>query len=146
MTVRRVCPFARKTPGAILHLKVRVCVCVPPIRKERQTDGQFLPEIRFQQHPPEMSGGLNVFLFLTPSLTTSISFLLPPPFHFYHFYLSDRPICFPAFTSAPFSCLLSDSVSVCLLRLFAFRLIPLVLSPLCLRPVTFLLKEQCLEF
>lgn len=97
-----------------------VCVCVWPIQIERQSDGQFLAEIRFQQHPPKTSGELNAFLFLTLSLTVSFIPFLPPLL----FPTSITSVCWlypsvsqplPQFLSPFFASSLTVSLFVCCL-------------------------------
>lgn len=94
--VRSVCVFEEKTRCNITWQSV--CMSLTNIR-QRQSDGQLLTEIRFQQHPQETSGGLNGPLL---TLIIHISFI---PFlsvlsHF-NFCLSALSICFSACTSVP---------------------------------------------
>lgn len=103
------CEFGKNTRCSITRQHVSVCVC-HQYWTEWQSDGRFVAEIRFQQHPPETSRGLNVFLFLTLSL--NISFIPFPPSSFLHLFVCSVNLFSCLYPCSPL--LLSPPLCLCL--------------------------------
>lgn len=117
----------RKILSAVLQDKMCDCVCVCErvcvsaiLDRERQSDGQFLAEIRFHAASSRDVRRIECFL-LSNSITHSL--LHPPPHFFPLSLLFVCSICFPASTcvSVSLSCTLAAGVSVRLLP-FSFFL------------------------